>query len=59
MGGTGALLAPEIDFGIAVLVSGAGHRIGLGKCGFGRGIRGGRIAWPALMIAANPLFHGK
>ncbi len=53
MGGIRALLAPEIDLGIAVGSGVAGHRVdlgrGLGKRGFGRGIRGRRIAWPVLV----------
>ena len=48
MGGVGALLALEIEFGIAVGFGVAGHRVGLGwgfgRCGLKRGIGSGRIA---------------
>lgn len=50
MRGIGTLLAPEIDFGIAVGFGVAGHGVGLswglGRLVVGCGIRGRRIARP-------------
>ena len=46
MGGVGSLLALEVDLGIAVLMDGSGHRLGLGRLGFilGGGVGPGRTA---------------
>lgn len=49
MRGIGPLLAPEVDFGIAVLTVRAGHRVGLGRVGLilGGGVRSG---WAARVV---------
>lgn len=45
MGRVRALLAPEVRFGVAGLVRGIGHRLGLGLRGLLVGVCGGLLGW--------------